>query len=288
MAASEPLPTFDLLRLAPSGRLDGPPSSSGAATSPLQSFELEATDDLCTPFGFMYGGTGIAASVEASERATGRPLQWITTQFAGSPSPGDRVRFEVDVAVTGRASSQTRITGMVGNEVVLASLAAHNVRPAGDETSFGAPPEVPDPDDCPDVVELFERPVAGSFFDHFERRVASGAVGHAATGFPQQAPLVLWCRMTSGSIDSAAVQAFVADLGPMAVCAALGVAPGGTSLDNTVRVVDTRPTEWVKVEIVADGFSRSVGHSTARLWSSDGRLLAIAQQSAIIRTSHHG
>ena len=43
----------------------------------------------------------------------------------------------------------------------------------------------------------------------------------------------------------------------------------------------------VLLEAIADGFQRSVGHATVRLWSQDGGLLGIAQQSAIVRTSHH-
>jgi hypothetical protein len=68
------LPTFDLLDLQ--------------ATEDPRGFRLAARRALCTPFGFLYGGSGIAASIEAAERATGRPLQWITTQFIGAPVPG--------------------------------------------------------------------------------------------------------------------------------------------------------------------------------------------------------
>jgi len=50
-------------------------------------FRLAARKSLCTPFGFLYGGSGIAASVEAAERATGRPLLWITAQFIGTRCP---------------------------------------------------------------------------------------------------------------------------------------------------------------------------------------------------------
>lgn len=97
----------------------------------------------------------------------------------------------------------------------------------------------------------------------------------------------MWARLLDQDVGSPATQGFVADMGPLVVCAALGVAPGGTSLDNTIRVVDPNPTEWVLIETEADGFHRSVGHSTARLWSEDGRLLGLGQQSAILRTSHH-
>jgi acyl-CoA thioesterase len=88
-------------------------------------------------------------------------------------------------------------------------------------------------------------------------------------------------------IGSAATQAFIADIIPLAVCAALGAMPGGTSLDNTVRIIDTEPSEWVLLDIVADGYHRSIGHGSLRLWSQDGRLIGTAQQTCIIRTSHH-
>lgn len=265
---------FDLLELA-----DGPSSTS---------FRLDVRSELCTPFAFLYGGSGIAASVEASERATGRPLQWITTQYVGSPTPGDVVEFEVNIAASGRATTQTQVTGTVDGEVVLASLCAHNVRPAGDENAFGTMPSVPSPGESRSFDEIFQTDASATFFDSFERRIALGRFAREAIGDPQVDGLAMWVRMFDHGIGSAATQGFVADLGPLAVCAALGVAPGGTSLDNTIRVVDPRPSDWVLIEIGADGFHRSVGHSTARLWSEDGRLLGLAQQSAIVRTSHHG
>lgn len=267
------LPRFELLELD-----DG--------SSPT-TFRLDVRPALCTPFGFLYGGSGIAASVEASERATGRPLQWITTQYVGSPLPGDAVEFDVHIAASGRATTQTQVTGTVDGEVVLASVCAHNVRPPGDENAFGAMPDVPGPDASRPFDEIFQTDVSSSFFDSFERRIAVGKFAADAVGEPQTDGLAMWVRMFDHGIGSPATQGFVADLGPLAVCASLGVAPGGTSLDNTIRVVDPRPSDWVLIELEADGFHRSVGHSTARLWSDDGRLLGLAQQSAIVRTSHH-
>ena len=79
-----------------------------------------------------------------------------------------------------------------------------------------------------------------SFFDHFERRIAAGKFAMEADGDPQSGLLAIWCRIKGAPITGAATQGFVADLGPLAVCARLGIAPGGTSLDNTVRVVDPR------------------------------------------------
>jgi acyl-CoA thioesterase II len=272
------LATFDLLDLQ--------------ATEDPRAFQLVARRELCTPFGFLYGGSGIAASIEAAERATGRPLQWITTQFIGTPVPDEVVDLRVDVPAHGKATTQSQVFGSVAgpdgeSRPVFTSLAAHTERPGGDAAGFLHMPDVPPPDDCPSMSEPFAAALAGSFFDHLERRVAAGRLAVEAIDNPQTGTLALWCRIPAHEIGSAATQAFVADIIPLAVCAALGSMPGGTSLDNTVRIIDPEPSEWVLLDIVPEGFHRSIGHGSLRIWSQDGRLLGTAQQTCIIRTSHH-
>jgi acyl-CoA thioesterase len=266
--------------------------------SPFDLLDLQPTDDpllfrlparkaLCTPFGFLYGGSGIAASIEAAERACERPLQWITTQFIGSPVPDDVVDIEVTLPAHGRATTQAQVVASVDGRAVFSSLCAHTQRPSGDGAFFLHMPQVPPPDDCPSMSEPFAAVLAGTFFDHLERRLAAGKVALEAVDNAQSGPLAMWCRIPGHEIGSPATQAFVADIIPLAVCAALGVMPGGTSLDNTLRVIDTEPSEWVLLDIAAEGFHRSIGHGSLRLWSQDGRLLGTAQQTCIIRTSHH-
>ena len=267
------LPTFDLLDLQPTG-------------DPLR-LQLRARKELCTPFGFLYGGSGIAASIEAAERVTGRPLQWITTQFIGRPEPDEVIDLDVEVGAAGNATTQAQVTGTVDGRPVFTSLCAHTDRPSEGAVGFGPMPDVPPPDDCPPMSEPFAQALAGSFFDHLERRLAAGKFAAEAIGDPQPGPLGLWCRIPGHVIGSPATQAFIADIIPLAVCAALGVIPGGTSLDNTLRVVDPGPSEWVLLDITAEGFNRSIGHGSLRLWSQDGGLIGTAQQTCIIRTSHH-
>jgi len=272
------LPTFDLLDLQPTD-------------DPLR-FHLAARKELCTPFGFLCGGSGIAASIEAAERASSRPLQWITTQFIGTPVPDDIVDLRVELPAHGRATTQSQVVATVTNadgetHPVFTSLAAHTDRPGGDGAAFLHMPDVPPPDECPSMSEPFAAAVAGSFFDHLERRVAAGKFAVEAIGDPQRGRLALWCRIPDHRIGSPATQAFVADIVPLAVCAALGAMPGGTSLDNTVRVIDPEPSEWVLLDIQPEGFHRGVGHGSLNLWSQDGRLIGTAQQTCIIRTSHH-
>jgi len=277
-SVSAVLPTFDLLQILPTD-------------DPLR-FRMLARKELCTPFGFLYGGSGIAASVEAAERASVRPLQWITTQFIGTPVPGEIIDLEVALPAHGTATTQSQVFGTVAGpdgerRPVFTSLCAHTVRPGGDQAQFVRMPDVPPPGDCPSMSEPFAAALAGSFFDHLDRRLAAGQFGIEAIDNAQTGQLGLWCRIPDHEIGSGATQAFVADIVPMAVCAALGVVPGGTSIDNTVRIVDPNPTEWVLLDIIPEGFHRSIGHGSLRIWSEDRRLLGTAQQTCIIRTSHH-
>ena len=135
------LPAFDLLDLQP--------------TEDPHRFRLVARRTLCTPFGFLYGGSGIAASIEAAERATGRPLQWITTQFIGTPVPDDVVDLTVTMPAHGRATTQAQVVGTVGDRAVFTSLCAHTERPSGDATSFLQMPEVRSPEECRPMAEPF-------------------------------------------------------------------------------------------------------------------------------------
>ena len=273
MNVSAVLATFDLLNLQ--------------STDDDRHHRLVASPELCTPFGFLYGGAGIAGSIEAAEKATDRPLMWITTQFIGRPAPGDVVDLRVEIPAYGRATTQAQVTGMVGERPVFTSLCAHTQRPDGDEVNFLTMPDVPGPAACSPMDSPFTDVVAGSFFDALERRTARGRVGLAAIGNPQPDGLAIWCRIADQQVGSPATQAFVADIVPLALSAALGVAPGGTSIDNTIRVVDTRPSEWVLLELIPQGHQRSLGHGSVRMWSEDGRLLGTAQQTCIVRTSHH-
>ena len=87
-------------------------------------FTLHARRELCTPFEFLYGGSAIAASVEAAEVATDRSLQWVTTQFIGSPQPGDDIDIVVETGAAGRATSQIEVVGSIDGRPMFTSLCA--------------------------------------------------------------------------------------------------------------------------------------------------------------------
>ena len=77
--------------------------------------------------------------------------------------------------------------------------------------------------------------------------------------------------------------AIMADHVPSGVGAALGREAGGNSLDNTIRFLDLVETEWVLGDISIIAAARGFAHGAIRLFSEDGRLLATASQSLIVR-----
>jgi acyl-CoA thioesterase len=96
----------------------------------------------------------------------------------------------------------------------------------------------------------------------------------------------MWVRIRDlpGGVDAAAL-AVLGDFVPMGVGQALGVRGGGNSLDNTLRVVQLVPTEWVLLDILIDAVERGFGHGSVRMYAEDGTLLATASQTCIVRVA---
>ena len=252
------------------------PEGDGPAIMPV-------TEALCTPFGFLYGGSGIAACAVAAETSTGRPLMWITTQYVRNAKPGDVVQLAVDVVVHARATSQTHVHGTVDGRTVLHATTAHTDRPTGALHWWGEMPAVSPPEDGMPFTLPFQHVTSGSFVDRMERFLVPETAALAPEG-----RAAMWVRVPGWPIGSPASQGFVADIIPMVLGLAMGRQPGGTSLDNTVRIVLEDPTDdWVLLDIEAEGLHRSIGCGRVRLWRRDGTLIGVGTQSAIIRTSHH-
>ena len=95
---------------------------------------------------------------------------------------------------------------------------------------------------------------------------------------------MLWSRIPrSSTASTAAALAVLGDFVPMGVGQALGVRGGGNSLDNTLRIVDLVPTDWVLMDIRIHAVERGFGHGLVHMFAEDGTLLATASQSCIVR-----
>ncbi len=64
----------------------------------------------------------------------------------------------------------------------------------------------------------------------------------------------------------------------------IGLNAGGSSLDNTIRLIRLTQTKWILAEISIQALDSGLGHGDVRMFAEDGRLLALASQSLILRT----
>ena len=103
-------------------------------------------------------------------------------------------------------------------------------------------------------------------------------------GTPGDGQTLLWARLPDvvTGIDAPSL-AVLGDFVPMGIGQSLGLLAGGNSLDNTLRVVQLVPTEWVLMDIRVHAVARGFGHGLVHMFAEDGTLLATASQSVIVR-----
>ena len=139
------------------------------------------------------------------------------------------------------------------------------------------PPDVPPPDQCPPrfLPEFFRNTI----MDSVEVRSARGRTFEEMDGTPGSPDSALWARVPGHLTPSAATLAIFGDYVSGAVSQPIGRRAMGRSLDNTLRMVQLKPTEWVLCDIRIHALVGGYGQGIAFLWSEDGDLLATASQS---------
>ncbi len=254
------------------------------ATADPQRWCLPVVSHLCTGHGFLFGGCGLGAAIEALERTTGRPVVWATAQYLSYARPPATMDIDVTIPVGGKTVSQARAVAHVGETEILTVNAALGQRDLAHRGQFVTMPEVPEPADC----EL--RPSrwgdeTDSIMTRIELRLARGRQLDAFDGEPLPGGCsALWARMGDLPDTTAAKLAVLGDYVPFGTSQALGRHVGGNSLDNTLRVVRLVPSDWILVDIEVQALERGFGHGRVHLWAEDGTLLATASQSTIART----
>ena len=244
-------------------------------------WRMVAEPELSTPGKFLFGGCGLGAGLVALEAASGRPTVWATAQYLSYAPTGSTVDYEVTLAVVGKNVSQGRAVARVeGREIltVNAALGTGHMEIGG---VWVEPPTVPAPEDCPQrrLPEMF----TNSILDRIDVRVAKGRMFEDLRGSSGDPDSALWARVPGHLEPSAATLAIFGDYVSGGVSQPLGRRTMGRSLDNTLRVAQLRPTEWVlcdiRIHAIIDGYAQG----NAFLWSEDGVLLATASQSMSIR-----
>lgn len=224
---------------------------------------------------FLFGGVGLAASVSAMEGTTGRPVVWATAQYLSYANPGSMLDIDVRTPVAGNHVSQARVSGHVGEREIFTVNAALGQREELLSSQFAAMPEVPGPADC-DTEAHWGADDEG-LHRRFEHRPVAREPGQ------QQGVSRMWIRAQAPIEMSAGLLAVIADYVPGGIRVALDQPAGANSLDNTLRVVRIRPTEWVMCDTQIFAIAAGFVHGRMHIFAEDGTLLATASQSGIVR-----
>lgn len=243
------------------------------------SFELVSA--LARFDGQLYGGAGLAAAVALVGVATGRPPLWTTTQFVGQARLGERIDCHAEVLAHGGRSSQVRVTATVGDRLVFTALGSAGLsRTDGFSADFDGFPDVDPPAECPPWV-VFDRLPPG-VVPADTARFGPFGLAEFRQAAPRRDPGLIWARMREGA-QTPESMAYLADFVPTMVLRAVGRMGGGTSLDNSVRCGPPPTGPWVLMDV--DPYFGHAGyvHGAARVWTPEGRLVAVASQTAVAR-----
>ena len=247
---------------------------------------LPVTQGICTPGGFLFGGCGLGAAIAALEATTGRPLVWATAQYLSYARPPEVLDLDVIVSVEGHQVTQARVVGHVADREVITVNAALGRRPLEYEGTWAVMPDVPSPEEC-SRRELRLPTDGDSLPDRLDVRLALGRNLTELTGLPGEGMpdgrSALWAKLPDILDISSASLAILGDYVPFGIGQALGLPAGGNSLDNTLRMGQQVPTEWVLLDVRVHQVRNGFGHGDVHLWSQGGALLASASQSAIVR-----
>lgn len=247
---------------------------------------LPVTPGVSTRGEFLWGGCGLGAGIEAMERTTGRKVIWATAQYLSYARTGSIMDIDVIVANEGRNITQARAVGHVGDREILTVNAALGHRDTPAAGMWERMPDVPAPEECPEHFGAApdEEGLTDGMMSRVDFRLAAARDHADLEGNPMpHGNCAMWARMPDVLEMSGASLAILGDYVPMGLGQALGRRAGGNSLDNTLRVVDLVPTEWVLLDIQVHAIANGFGHGLVHLWTRDGTLLATASQSTILR-----
>lgn len=256
-------------------------------------------DHQVTGFRFLFGGTGLAIVVDAAERIAQRPTRWATVQYAGRAALGDRLDLEVRLDAAGSRVAQARVAVDLGGRTILNGLAAcggGDVEPphTGLAHSGDFDPEMPDaPSPERSMPRLNPWADQESFLDRLEQRVAAGPPSpvleaHGEVGASEPGQLLIWQRVraedgSEGGPATSVDLALMGDILAFAQRAWVDADTGGSSLDNTVRLVRAPQTDWILCQARLESIAEGIGHGNVHFWDQEGTFVGSASQTWILR-----
>lgn len=243
-------------------------------------YSLQLRQDICggpPERQFLFGGAALGAAIAALESSCARPVAWATAQYVSFARLPSTVTFEVEPLVEGRETSQARVKALVEDREIICVSAALGARSGDERHIWLAAPDAPPPEACPPMEGL--RRHWNNLPNQFDRRIAPVASIADSPGGRH----LMWVRHKHGFAVDRPMLAVIADFVSEGLRPNLGENAFGNSLDNTIRFVDSAPTDWVLCDIRIQSVTNGLVHGAMHLFSEDGVLLAIASQTLILR-----
>lgn len=254
-----------------------------AEPGPGLSWTMPVTDRLLNTAGTLWGGVGLSAFVAAAEMAVERRCMWATVQYLAPIRVGTALRMEVDIGGEGIALTQASGRGTVDGQPALLAIGTFGGDGPND-LQFSAAPDIPPPQEC--VERAMPRPWGGGLLELIEQRTLPGMALPDPEGRIGSGKTMLWMRLRDEVAHEVGALAVLADLAPSGISEAIGRPTFGTSLDNSIRsarLPDPSSSGWVLMDITVEAVVGRVAQLSARMFDDQGRLLAVAGQSARLR-----
>lgn len=251
-----------------------------------RTYALDVTLELCSGMRTLWGGCGLAAVVEAMERATDRPCTWAAVQYLLPIHPDEILTLEVVLGGQGRRITQAQVTGRVAGRLVLVGHGSLGGAGETDAQFVLAPPDVPAPEQCAGRTMPLRVDVEGTILTRVEQRWAQPPHASREDGRHGTGRTLVWMRLRDAAEVTRGTLAVLADLAPSAISEAIGERAGGVSLDNTIRYARTGavpPGGWVLLEVSVEAVVADIAQLAVRVYDPAGTLLAVGGQSAVVR-----
>lgn len=229
------------------------------------------------------GGYLMTIALRALHQAFQRPDPVTVTGHFLEPCPAGEVevatqlvRFGSHATGTARLSREDRIRILL--TATLGDLAAKG----GPSHVTGEPPQLPPPDECVGVPEDAEVP---PIVERFDMRLDPACAGWAVGEPTGEARMAAWVRFADGRDPDTLSLPLFADSLPPAVLNVLDDVSWVPTIELTVHMRGRPAPGWLRIvaatRFLVDGYLEE----DAEIWDSEGRLVALSRQLALVRTT---
>ncbi len=230
------------------------------------------------------GGYVMAMALRALLDATGRPDPLgVTGHFVRPAEPGP-AELRVELVRAGRSSS-TAIVALSQNgseRLRVLGSATELDRLEGSDAEHGPPPpDLPPPEECLHGEGVLPDGSIAEIARRLDLRISPEHVGWAR-GAPTGRPEIAgWIRLVDGRPADSLLMPVVVDGFPPTVFE-LGFAGWVPTLELTVHLRRRPAGGWLRCAIRSTHVSRGLVDEDSAVWDSEGRLVAVARQLAML------